>query len=158
MRKFSYIPTCPVLPYSVASGPFDHHGEPDGHCCLPIKVVIPDGYEYVADIQGFISSAEHGDNYPWFSEHYSEILMGRNPDWYLFWFEVSADLIILNFYCKSSEEKVSMLLQSDLTDGRCLRFRFNVPHQNGKPDSRYDVCLDPSRHSSDESGITHSRS
>lgn len=112
-----------------------------GHECLPIKVTIPDGYEYIADIHGDTSSVEHGDRNPWFSEHYKEILLGLNPDWYLFWIEVNAGAVILNFYCKESGESVAMILNSDCTNGRELKFHFDIPHQNGKPDSGYDVCL-----------------
>lgn len=140
MRKLNYKLLLSEFPYAIASGAI-HYDDVRGHECLPIKVTIPDGYEHIVDIHGDTLSMEHGDRNPWFSEHYREILLGLNPDWYLFWIEVNAGAVIFNFYCKESGESVAMILNSDCTNGRELKFHFDIPHQNGKPDSGYDVRL-----------------
>ena len=78
-----------------------------------------------------------------FKEQYQTILSGKHPDWLLYVCEVSARSIVLTYYNKTRHEQACVVLENIQ---RAIMLHVEVPHQSGKPNTRYDVkLLAPSR-------------
>lgn len=104
---------------------------------LPIKVIIPDGYE--CQFEEVIPELVYDKKkVPNFSNHYRKILLNKSPDWYLYSCEVTARGLVLGYYNRKIDENGSIIFDAV---SQSIKLQLAVPHQNGDPDSVYDVYL-----------------
>lgn len=104
---------------------------------LPIKVTIPEGYEdqFDAIIPELVYDEQ---NIPNFRDYYRGILLGKNPDWYLYSCEVTARSLVLGYYNRKIDKNGFIVFEEV---NQPIKFQLAVPHKDDKPDSVYDVYL-----------------
>lgn len=104
---------------------------------LPIKVITPEGYEDQFDT--IVPELVYDEkNIPNFRGYYREILLDKNPDWYLYSCEVTARSLALGYYNRKIDKDVSIIFEEV---SQSIKFQLIIPHKNDKPDSVYDVYL-----------------
>lgn len=142
MRMLEYEVKLAERGYIVASG--DMRRNPDlirEYECLPISLTVGShctNKQLVAAV-GTDESYAFDDQESDFRENYPAILLGQHPRWYLYCFEVHAGKIILEYYNSRTGGRSFMMVQPK--QGSALELQFDVPHQDGKPSSRYAVVL-----------------
>lgn len=104
---------------------------------LPIKVIMPEGYEDQFDI-AVPELIYDEEKIPNFRDYYHEILLDKNPDWHLYSCEVTARSLALGYCNRKIDKDVSVIFEEV---SQSIKFRLVVQRQNNKPDSIYDVYL-----------------
>lgn len=139
MRVLRYELKLAEFPYLITSSEMAMSDNAvDGRNSLPIKITIPEEYEYVFNaIEPQLLYDE--DCKEWdFLEHYRTILLGKHSDWYLYACEVSARSLVLSYYNREVHRSGSIIFENIR---QSIGFQLAVPHKNGEPDSIYDVFL-----------------
>lgn len=127
MRLLQYKMPLQDRCYVVTSGTIDATQvfRPDED--LPIQLT-PAGYDDSIDkVSESIAQINSSD--PDFRRNIKQVLLNQYPDCFLYAFEVHPAYLIL-FYTNGS----NVVLKN-------VTLEFSVPRKNGKPDSKYQVCL-----------------
>ncbi|WP_289200990.1 hypothetical protein [Phocaeicola sartorii] len=152
MRRLDYTLELESEGYTVMSYS-GFNGSPKADSCLPIRMTVLDCRNKAVETD-IVNMAMIPHNIDLvskdFHQHYVDILHGVNADWILAQFQVRGrglKLEFLNLFTEETEELdlVLNLTQSDLAlRGNLSRLylQFNVPHQNGVPDTVYKVLMD----------------
>lgn len=128
MRMLQYKLPLAGMGYLVASGEIHNQEEAYPKECLPIRLtnLSHDDDYLVGRISDVIT-----DN-PKFRRKRKQVLLGKYPGCYLYSFEVQPTHIVLSY------THGTIILEPK---GYQVELQFDVPHKNGKPDSKYTVSL-----------------
>lgn len=128
MRVLQYKLQLVEKGYFVASGEIRYQEAACPAECLPIRLTIlePEVDRAVENIADVIT------NDPEFERNCKQVLLGEYPGCYLYAFEVQPTHIVLSY-------THGTIILTDEKGGAELRF--DVPHKNAKPDSKYTVSL-----------------
>lgn len=128
MRMLQYKLPLMDMGYLVASGEIHHSEEANPNECLPIHFTKLDhSDDYLAKCVIDVVT----DN-PEFRRSYKAVLLGKCSDYYLYSFEVNPSHIVLNY------THGAIILGPGISH---VNLQFDVPHKNGKPNSKYTVSL-----------------
>ncbi len=130
--------------YTVVNG--DVHYECLPSRCKPITMTTFDIFgrpcANAENLIGHVDVDWEGHDKEFFYTHYEDILRGKYPEWKIISFSIKVGYLCLSFYNFETKESGYLLLGgSSEREPGSFKVRFELPRDDGGPESRYLVSI-----------------
>lgn len=146
MRALRYELPLSEFGYMIASGNIvTSDNEVDIATCLPMGLTVPEKSRRCFELSEANCYGYYGNHNSFNNEdstelqkNYRNILLGKEINWLLYGCEVTARGLTFSCYNHKTRSRVSVIYEDVLYD---VKFHLTIPHQDGRPDTSYDVHL-----------------